>query len=135
MIPDKGVTTPDDSLPDNFADLVDKEATMNTDQMHADIYRITHPHKYLDAAVSRNTMVAEMVTYFESIHTAAPTGATTLKQTMLLVQTHLNSYDVPNTPVESFDNADFGRDSDDDVQSVTVPESVLEAFPAMYDAE
>ena len=30
--------------------------------------------------------------------------------------------------MDSFDNVDYDRDSDDDVQTVSVPESVLEAF-------
>ena len=126
MIPDKGVTTPDDQPTDSPADRVDTEATLNTAQAEADQHRHDHPNKYLDAAVSRNCVVRNMVTYFNSITSATPKSLTTLKQTMTLVRTHLASVDIPDNPVDGSDNVDYDRDSDDDVQSVTVPESVLE---------
>ena len=129
MIPDQGVTTPIDRPTDSSADRVDREATLNTEQAEADQIRRDNPNKHLREAVTRNIMVRRMMTFFNSFAYLAPQGLTTLKQTMIFVRTHLANNDVPDKPVDSFDNADYDRDSDDDdVQTVSVPESVLEAF-------
>ena len=76
MIPDEGVTTPDDAATDSPDDQVDKEATLNTAQEKADQHRKEKRHKYLDAAISRTCMVSHMINYFESI----PTGETSSSQ-------------------------------------------------------
>jgi len=128
MIPDTGVTVPIIPTTSRTADDVDREATLNTEQAEADQHRRDAPNSHLRQSVLRNIMVKGMIKFFNELSYMAPRGLATLGQTMTFVRTHLETADVPDNPVDSFDNVDYDRDSDDEVQSVTVPESVLEAF-------
>ena len=115
----------DDDMTGDKEDQVDKEATLNTAQERADQSRALQKYKYLDAAVSRTATVNRMIEFFENLQVQFPRGSPGLYDIMNSVQTHLEVYET-QTPVAVFDDVDFSRDSDaeDDVQIMTVPESI-----------